>query len=196
MIRIIKGRYKNLSMRFDEYGNLIIKAPRFVKDSDIEKFIEDKQNWINKQKDKIKQINKEKEKFDFKNNIYLFGKPVNLLYTDKKEEYYKLFNTYIINLVEDISNDIKLKYSSLTITNSRRIWGSFDRKCNMKLNLKLVVLPIHLVKYVIIHELCHGVEFNHSKEFWKRVEKYCPNFKSIKKELGLLSFVLSEDIFK
>ena len=193
MIKIIKGKYKNLSMRVTDNGDLLIKAPRHLSDTKIQEFITSKQSWINKQKQKIETINKFKSKYDFKNNVYLFNQAYNLQ-QDKKEFYTKAFQSKIFPLVEQLSKECNLSYTKLSITNSKRIWGSLDQKKRMKLNWKIVILPIELATYIIIHELCHGRQFDHSKRFWALVEGYLPNYKQLKLKLKDFSFLLTTNV--
>ncbi len=85
--------------------------------------------------------------------------------------------------IRRVSLENRLPYHSVMIRNQRTRWGSCSVKKNINLNRLLVLLPPHLVEYLFIHELCHTIEMNHSKQYWMLVEKHCPNYKSIDKEL-------------
>ena len=98
----------------------------------------------------------------------------------------------LVPMAKNLAKQLNLQLSSVKLTRSHRFWGSLDRHKNMKLNYQLIVLPKELVQYVIIHELCHGVELNHSPKFWAEVKKYCPQYKKRKRELELYSFLLDE----
>lgn len=74
-------------------------------------------------------------------------------------------------------------YNKVTIKQQRSSWGSCSKNRNLNFNLLLASLPLELIEYVIIHELAHLVELNHSKEFWKIVEKIDPEFESHRKLL-------------
>lgn len=77
-----------------------------------------------------------------------------------------------------------LRYVSCRIRNVRSIWGSCTRESHISLNLYLMRLPQHLIDYVLIHELCHTVEMNHSDRFWALVDSYTGGkAKSLRKEL-------------
>jgi predicted metal-dependent hydrolase len=75
------------------------------------------------------------------------------------------------------------KYQSLSIKNSKSRWGSCTRDNRINLNLHLMRLSQHLIDYVIIHELCHTIQKNHSKNFWTLMEKVYPIAISCNKEL-------------
>lgn len=192
-IKIYKGKYKNLSLKVSNEGEIIIKAPRTLSNSKIEEFVNLKQNWINKQMNKINEMNARKSKYNFQNNVYLFGNKIN--YLDKKNEFYtKAFKDFVCPLVEELSLKCNLQYRSLNITNSRHIWGYLDNNKNMRLNWKILILPKELAVYVIIHELCHSKAFNHSKRFWSLVGEYLPNYKILRKELKDYAFILSDKV--
>lgn len=77
-----------------------------------------------------------------------------------------------------------LKYDSCRIRNVRSIWGSCTKESHISLNLYLMRLPQHLIDYVLIHELCHTVELNHSERFWALVDSFTGGrAKSLRKEL-------------
>lgn len=192
MIDIERGRYKNISIRVKDDGKIVVKAPKRVSDSFIEDFINKKSHWINLQLKKVSDMTLLKSKYDFNKHCYIFDKAY---VADSKTKFYQqAFNDYIITIANDLSNKYNLKFCSLKLANSRRIWGSLDSKKTMKLNWKLVILPKDLAIYVIVHELCHIIEFNHSKIFWLKVESILPNYKTLRKELKRYSFLLNTKV--
>lgn len=74
-------------------------------------------------------------------------------------------------------------YGRVAIRDSKSRWGSCSRKRNLNFNYRLALLPQHLVDYVIVHELCHLEEFNHSRAFWILVAKTIPDWKKSRREL-------------
>ena len=74
------------------------------------------------------------------------------------------------------------KISRVSIKNQKTRWGSCSKKGNLNFNYRIALLPASLADYVIVHELCHLGEFNHSKNFWNLVEKTIPNHAVIRKE--------------
>jgi hypothetical protein len=71
----------------------------------------------------------------------------------------------------------------VSIRNQRSRWGSCSKKGNLNFNYRVVLLPLEVADYIVVHELCHLGEFNHSKKFWELVAKTIPDHKQIRKEL-------------
>lgn len=74
-------------------------------------------------------------------------------------------------------------YKRVAIKNQKTCWGSCSAHGNLNFNYKIMFLPAHLADYIIIHELCHLAELNHSPQFWKRVEELCPEYRACRREL-------------
>jgi predicted metal-dependent hydrolase len=72
------------------------------------------------------------------------------------------------------------------IKNQRTCWGSCSEKGNLNFNFRIVYMPERVRDYIIVHELCHLKEFNHSRDFWRLVEKTIPEQKDIRKQLRQL----------
>ena len=78
-------------------------------------------------------------------------------------------------------------YGRVAIRDQRSRWGSCSSKRNLNFNYRLVFIPIELVDYVIVHELCHLEHFNHSELFWGAVAKALPDYKRLKADLLAVS---------
>ncbi|OGZ68782.1 MAG: hypothetical protein A3D44_02185 [Candidatus Staskawiczbacteria bacterium RIFCSPHIGHO2_02_FULL_42_22] len=76
----------------------------------------------------------------------------------------------------------QFKVNKITIKNQKSRWGSCSKKGNLNFNYKIALLPQKLSDYVILHELCHLGEFNHSPHFWNIVAKSMPNYRAIRKQ--------------
>lgn len=76
----------------------------------------------------------------------------------------------------------RFKINRISIKNQKTRWGSCSKKGNLNFNYRIALLPPQLADYVIVHELCHLGEFNHSANFWKLVAKTIPNYQKIRQE--------------
>lgn len=85
---------------------------------------------------------------------------------------------YIVARVAELAKQHDFEYEKVTIKGQSTRWGSCSSKRNLNFNWKLMMTPPAAIDYVIIHELCHLREMNHSKKFWKLVARYCPDYKT------------------
>lgn len=199
-MKIIKNYRRSISISVDESGDVIVKAPLFLSSKKIDEFVKSKEKWIEKQQDKVKKREELTSKFDFTKYVYIDGKEINFdsikskdKRTTKTSFYTKKFYQLITPRAEKIAtiNGFKAEFK---LCNSRSIWGSCSTKKIIKLNWKLVLLPINLQEYVIYHELSHLKEMNHSKKFWNEVEKLDKDYKKNRNELKEYSFLLGTQI--
>ena len=80
----------------------------------------------------------------------------------------------------------KLPLRKIFIKNLKSRWGSCSEKGNLNFNYKIIFLPPDVADYIVVHELCHIKEFNHSKNFWAEVAKTLPKYAALRKELRRL----------
>lgn len=92
--------------------------------------------------------------------------------------------TVLLSRLESLSKATGLSYNQASIGKQKCTWGSCNTKKNIRLNYKLIFLPEELVNYVILHELCHTIEHNHSKRFWVLVEKFDINYQQHRKTIN------------
>ena len=82
------------------------------------------------------------------------------------------------------SQEVQLSYKKVTIRRQKTLWASCSNKTNISLNDKLLFLPFPIVRYVLIHELCHTIHMNHSTDFWHVVEQKEPNYRELDTDLN------------
>ena len=112
----------------------------------------------------------------------VFVKNKTYLNTFLKNEATRIFNERVKVCYDLFEEDIP--YPKVLIGKMTRKWGYCNKRQELiKLNFELIKYSIDEIDYVIIHELCHLLEFNHSKAFWKYVKKYKPNYKENQKVL-------------
>jgi predicted metal-dependent hydrolase len=86
--------------------------------------------------------------------------------------------------VEYWSALIKVEYNRITVRDQRSRWGSCSQLHNLNFNWRLIMVPEEVLDYVVIHELCHLKEMNHSKAFWQIVSVYCPQWREHRRWLN------------
>ena len=100
------------------------------------------------------------------------------------EQWYRSKAAKLITEIADkLSSQMGINYKRILIRGQKTRWGSCSRKKNLSFNWKLMMAPEPVVEYVIIHELIHLKEMNHSKRFWELVAQYCPGWREHKKWL-------------
>lgn len=211
------SKRKTLSLSVMKDGNVVVKAPIGMRNETINHFVEEKQAWI---RDKLFLINKTKVKFDdvvHYQRFLLYGNKYSLILdnvkkietNDKfqiiipqkidrekilktlKNWYKKIAKQILEDRIKFIESRIKLKSSLLRISDSKGRWGSCNSKGVITFNFRVIMLPPAIIDYVIIHELCHLVEMNHSKNFWKLVETFLPKAPELKMAIKEYGFLLS-----
>jgi predicted metal-dependent hydrolase len=105
------------------------------------------------------------------------------------ETYREFARAVITARVEKLNAAYGFNYGRIAIKNQRRAWGSCSAKGNLNFNYKIVFLPEMLMEYVIVHELCHLAELNHSPAFWQHVERSCPSYRAYRAHLRRITYV-------
>ncbi|MBQ6285079.1 MAG: M48 family metallopeptidase [Bacilli bacterium] len=197
-VYITRKNNKNMYLRVKDDG-IYITCNYLTTKGLIKSFIENNINSIIKM-DNIVQKRKEKqEEFYYLGNKYnvvvlntiskiefsddiVFVKNKTYLNTFLKNECERIFNERVkvcYNLFEE-----NIPYPKVMIGKMKRKWGYCNKRGEIiKLNFELIKYSINEIDYVIIHELSHFLEFNHSKRFWSYVKKYMPNYKEAQKVL-------------
>ena len=202
---ITKKKVKYLRIKVKD-GKVLVSSPFSVSKEKIYQFINDNKEFIDKALYNQK-INKEKETFKYNDFINILGNDYQILSTSLKS---KVTDHFIfVNDKEDINKTIKklfkdkllIKMSELTkyyfeimsfkcdfpsiiIKDVKSKWGSYwKNKHLIEYSSNLLFKSEDTYHYLVVHELSHIIEFNHSSKFYDIVSRYCPNYKQLKKKL-------------
>lgn len=146
---------------------------------------------------KLKIIKSDKRKnYLDKKFIYLFIKNQDEKLREKvKKELEVLFKNEAVKIFEKKTNfyakKIDVYPKKIKVKSFKKRWGSCSYKRELSYNWKLIMAPEKIIDYVIIHELCHLIHFNHSKEYWEKVCKILPNYKTRKEWLKINQYLLN-----
>lgn len=95
--------------------------------------------------------------------------------------------TFVRDRIALLNAPYGFRFNRIAIRNTRSRWGSCSKKGNLNFNYKIVLLPERLADYIIVHELCHLQELNHSPRFWALVARTFPDYRSLRTELRKIS---------
>lgn len=161
-IKIIRSNRKTIAIEVTRDGEVVVRAPWLVPKKRLEQFVIEKNGWIQKTLKRVSQ------------------KPR----TDYDEQQLKALAEKIIpKRVEYFADIIGVDYKNITIRRQKTRWGSCSAKGNLNFNCMLVTLPPELLDYVVVHELCHRKQMNHSAAFWQEVSRVLPDYKQLRTQL-------------
>jgi len=203
-----RKRRKTISLQIGNKSELVIAAPHFTPISEINRFVQEKQNWIHQaiQKNKEALIKNKAKEYIPGERFYYLGESFpletfseknereGLVFWDnrfylnapgvlaKKREYfirwYKIkAKEYFTERVNFYSRELNLRAKSVKITSAEKRWGSCSGKDNLSFSFRLIMAPPAVIDYVVVHELMHIKEKNHSSRFWQLMESAMPQYK-------------------
>lgn len=167
--KIVYSKRKSIAIQVTPDGEVLVKAPKNTPKKNIEETVKKYSDWIEKTQKKVlgkdigmKKASAEEEK--------LLRKKAKELLPEKVNYYSDLFG---------------VTPTRLTVTGARTRFGSCSGKNGISFSFYLMRFPEDAIDYVVVHELCHIIHHNHSKEFYKEIEKILPDYKRRKKLLDL-----------
>jgi predicted metal-dependent hydrolase len=165
-------RARRMRLAVHRDGSVVITTPFRLPEFFAEKFIKEKAQWL-------------LSKLSFFKTMQ--GNPIAHYNRADYVKYKEVARALVQEKVARFAGAYGVHYSRIAIRNQKNCWGSCSKKRNLNFNYKIVFLSPRAQDYVIVHELCHLREFNHSKKFWALVAEQVPDHKEIRKELRGLS---------
>ena len=173
-IEVIRSKRKTLEIEIRPDMRVVVRAPEKIPQNEIIKFVEEKQNWIKKHL--VQMYFKAEENKKQKKEPALTNADI--------EKLCQKALSVIPDKVKYYAEIMGVTYGRITIRNQKTRWGSCSSKGNLNFNCLLMLMPDKVLDYVVVHELCHLKQMNHSKKFWKEVERYMPDYPNYKKWLN------------
>lgn len=162
-VDVRRSKRKRAAIKITADMQIVVYVPLYVSDNEIEKMVISKSKWIDEHMLKVQSTIDERsklEKITFEQIKELADQAVE--YIPKRVKYYAEKENFV--------------YNKITIKNLVSRWGSCSTKGNLNFNCLLMLTPDYVIDYVVVHELCHLREMNHSEKFWAEVEKIMPDY--------------------
>ena len=167
--KLVFSNRRTIAIEINENCEIIVRAPRFANKKQIEKFVFEKEDWI--EKSLIKQKAKQKNRKTFSN--------------EEVNELKKFGEDFLKENLPKWAQKIGVKPTGVKITSAKKRFGSCNSKNSLCFSVYLFSYERKAIEYVIVHELCHIKHHNHSKKFWREVEKHLPDYKQREKLLKI-----------
>lgn len=161
-------RAKHLRLRIYGDGRVVMTAPWWLSGSAIEKFFLDKSDWIREKLDALQSVRPQASKKYTRRDYLARKEEARVLVTERIAQYNAHYG-FALNRI--------------SIRHQKTRWGSCSSRKNISINYKIVYLPRAMQDYLIVHELCHLKELNHSPRFWSLVGEMVPNYREIERAL-------------
>lgn len=165
-------RAKRLKMTIYCGGTFVVTVPWRMNLANVERFIKENSQWV---LEKLKTMKKMRE-----NSIFVKNNPEE--YLELKEAARK----FVLERLGKLNKYYNFKYKKIAIRNQKTRWGSCSSQGNLNFNYKILLLPQTHADYILVHELCHLKEFNHSRRFWNLVAQTIPNYQKIIEDLRII----------
>jgi predicted metal-dependent hydrolase len=202
--KLLRSARRSISLEITRDGRLVVRMPRYGSVTDVKRFIFQKQDWIEKKMTEASLQSKKNapRRFVPGEQFYYLGEKYPLQLAEVHHPKLKFQNGFFMaesNLKYgrkifidwykrqaklNISKRLRwyasmhqLKVHQIRITSASRRWGSCTSQGNINFTWKLILLPLKIMDYVVVHELAHLVHHNHSKSFWAEVGKMLPDYK-------------------
>ena len=167
---IIRSNRRTISLEITSTGQVVVRAPRRMPEAEIRAFVDAKSSWLTKHLQK-----KEKDMKSLQEEGYFSEREIKRLVALAKQ--------VIPEKVAYYARIMGVTYGRISIRKQKTRWGSCSREGNLNFNCLLMMTPPEVLDYVVVHELSHRLEMNHSVRFWAQVEKMMPDYRVPRKWL-------------
>lgn len=206
--KLVRSKRKTLSLIVETDGTLTVRAPLRMKETDIWQFIETKKDWIKRKQNQARKDASVSRQYVDGEMFWYLGQEVQLrIVPDGKpalvmDDFFQLTRSaqpqaesvftvwykkqarkVLTERVDYFARKYRFKVGKIRISSAHTRWGSCSSKDTLSFTWRLVMAPLEVIDYVVVHELCHLKEMNHSKSFWAQVENILPDYKQRRKWL-------------
>ncbi|MGN1266774.1 MAG: M48 family metallopeptidase [Dorea sp.] len=163
----IRSNRKSIAIQIKGDGSIVIRSPYTATKKQIEAFLAEKEDWIRKHLQRLEECEQRMPEIE----------------EEERQRGIAMAKKIIPERVAFYARIMNVTYGRITIREQKTRWGSCNAAGNLNFNWKLILMPGEVMDYVVVHELAHRKEMNHSKAFWKIVESVLPDYKERRKQL-------------
>lgn len=166
---LVRARRKSMAMKVEEDGKIVVRVPYRLPAEHADKFVECHKEWIVARR-----------------HDYETMKLLKPSYTDEEKEQYRQAARIVLDTkCRRFAERMGVTYGRISIKEQKTRWGSCSVAGNLNFNWKLVLMPEKIQDYLVVHELAHRKEMNHSERFWAVVEEFIPDYRERRKWLRI-----------
>ncbi len=206
--KLVRSKRKTLSLIVETDGTLTVRAPLWMREADIRRFVEAKAAWVKRKQAKARKEAVAPHQYVDDETFWYLGKKIPLRTIPNQKSalvldgYFKLARSaqpraeavfeawykkqacaVLTGRVEFFAREYGFNVEKIRISSARTRWGSCSQKGTLSFTWRLVMAPTEVIDYVVVHELCHLKQMNHSKTFWEQVETILPAYRAYRKWL-------------
>ena len=167
-VLLVRSSRKTLAVQIRTDGTVIARAPLRMPKDRILCFLSEKASWIRMQQGKMQ----EREKMRQQARIHLDAA--------QEKELRERAKSVLAQRTAYFARQIGVTYGRITVRDQKTRWGSCSQTGNLNFNFRLILAPLEVLDYVVVHELCHRRQMNHSTQFWQEVAQVLPDYRKRK----------------
>lgn len=167
-VLLVRSSRKTLAVQIRADGTVIARAPLRMPKDRILCFLSEKASWIRMQQGKMQ----EREKMRQQACIHLDAA--------QEKELRERAKAVLAQRTAYFARQIGVTYGRITVRDQKTRWGSCSQTGNLNFNFRLILAPLEVLDYVVVHELCHRRQMNHSAQFWQEVAQVLPDYRKRK----------------
>ena len=206
---LIRAKRKTMVIQVKPDGTVVVRAPMKLAKREIDRFVQQKEEWITAHREELLRQKQNKEQFFLSDgNLPLLGELLPIEYTQEKKAFYhegtfflregseqelgaqavEIYRTIareeLIKRVAFYAPKLGVQPAGIRINGAKGRWGSCSGKNRLNFSWRLMLVPEHCVNYVVVHELCHILHHDHSRAFWQEVERFFPDWRECREQLA------------
>ena len=167
-VLLVRSSRKTLAVQIRADGTVIARAPLRMHKDRILCFLSEKASWIRMQQGRMQ----EREKMRQQARIHLDAA--------QEKELRERAKSVLAQRTAYFARQIGVTYGRITVRDQKTRWGSCSQTGNLNFNFRLILAPLEVLDYVVVHELCHRRQMNHSTQFWQEVAQVLPDYRKRK----------------